>query len=133
MTIDTPIMNNREHLERIIESVVDCASEVHRHLGAGLSRALYEDALCYELEQNTIRYVRELSVPIIYKGHKLGKFRLDLLVEDAVIIEVNAIDRIKPVSEAQLSSYLKVVGKRAGVIINFTASSLRNEIKKIVR
>ena len=99
-----------EDLNKITEIIIGCAIEVHRNLGPGLLESIYESALCYGFDERHIKYARQLPVPIIYKGRELGVYRLDLLVEDEIIVEIKAVDRMDPVFKAQLLSYLRITG-----------------------
>jgi GxxExxY protein len=123
---------NIEYLNKITEKIIGCAIEVHRNLGPGLLESIYESALCYELAENNIEYAKQLSVPILYKGHELGEFRLDLLVENEIVVELKAVDRMEPLFDAQLLSYLKITGKKLGLLINFNVPVLRKGIKRMI-
>ena len=124
--------NTIEDLNKITEAVIGSAIEVHRNLGPGLLESIYESALCYEFDEKCVKYARQLPVPIIYKGHELGVYRLDLLVEDEIIVEIKAVDRMDPVFEAQLLSYLRMTGKQLGLLINFNVPLLKRGIKRII-
>jgi GxxExxY protein len=130
----TEVMENHnvKDLNKITEKIIGCAIEVHRTLGPGLLESIYESALCYEFDENNVVYARQFSVPIIYKGHVLGEYRLDVLVENEVIVELKAVDRIEPVFEAQLLSYLRVTGKKLGLLINFNVPVLKKGIKRVI-
>jgi GxxExxY protein len=130
----TEVMENHnvKDLNKITEKIIGCAIEVHRNLGPGLLESIYESALCYEFDENNIEYARQFSVPVIYKGHVLGEYRLDVLVENEVIVELKAVDRIEPVFEAQLLSYLRVTGKKLGLLINFNVPVLKKGIKRVI-
>lgn len=119
-------------VNQITEKIIGCAIEVHRGLGPGLLEAIYEEALCVEFEEARIQYRRQFLVPILYKGRRLGDSRIDLLVEDAVIVEVKSVERFDPVFEAQVLTYLRVTGKRVGLLINFNSRLLRDGIKRFV-
>jgi len=124
--------NDIESLNKITEKIIGCAIEVHKNLGPGLLESIYESALCYELNEKGIKYEKQLEIPIIYKGLSLGDYRLDLLVENEIIVELKAVDRMEPVFEAQILTYLKVTSKKIGLIINFNAPILKNGIKRII-
>jgi GxxExxY protein len=126
------IDNENRNLNQITEKVIGCAIEVHKNLGPGLLESIYEGALCCELDINKINFKKQVVLPIIYKGVTLGDYRLDLLVENEVIVELKVADRIEPVHEAQLLTYLKITGKRLGLIINFNVPILKNGIKRII-
>jgi len=129
-------MNHRDtetqRLNQITERIIGCAIEVHRALGPGLLESAYEECLCYELSQLGIKFGRQVSLPIIYKGIKLEcGYRMDLVVEELVIVEIKAVERIIPVHEAQLLSYLKLANKPLGLLINFHVSTLKNGLKRL--
>ena len=101
-------------------------------MGPGLLERVYEEALCIELGLSGVCYQRQLAVPIDYKGRVIGDYRLDLLVQDKVIVEIKSVDRHDPVFEAQLLTYLKVTGKKIGLLINFNSRLLKTGIKRII-
>src|SRR5689334_23018266 len=112
-------------LDQVTRAVIAAAIEVHRHLGPGLLESGYEECLCYELHLAGLEFRREVSVPVEYKGLKLScSYRLDLLVEDSVIVEVKAVEVMLPVHKAQLLTYLKATGKQLGLLINFNVPVL---------
>jgi GxxExxY protein len=118
---------------QITEKVIGAAIEVHRHLGPGLLEAAYEECLCHELSQAGLRFTRQTSVPVTYKGLKLNcGFRLDLLIEDLVIVEVKAVESLLPVHEAQLLTYLKLLDTAVGLLINFHEPMLKTGIRRVV-
>jgi len=125
-------MKDIECLNKITEKIIGCAIEVHRILGPGLLESIYESALCYEFDESNIKYTRQQSVPILYKGHELGECRLDLLVWDEIIVELKAVDRIEPLFEAQLLTYLRITGKKLGLLLNFNVPVLKKGIKRII-
>ncbi len=122
-----------EKLNWITEKIIGCAIEVHWALGPGLLESAYEECLCYELKQANLEFERQVSLPVIYKGVKLDcGYRMDVVVEDSVIVELKAIERISSVSEAQLLSYLKLYNKKVGLLINFHVPVLKSGLKRIV-
>lgn len=121
-----------EERDPVTERIIGCAIEVHRTLGPGLLESAYVEALRVELTEAGLRSARQVPVPLTYKGHYLGEYRLDLLVEDAVVVEVKAVQRFDPVHEAQLLTYLRLTGKRVGLLINFNQRLLREGIKRRV-
>ena len=121
-----------ENLNKITEKIIGCAIEVHRNLGPGLLESIYEKALCHELKLNNIQFINQLTIPIIYKDAKLGEHRLDLLVENKIIIELKAVDRFDPVFSAQVLSYLRLTKKKLGLLINFNVPILKEGIKRII-
>ncbi len=119
-------------LNALTEEIIGAAIEVHKHLGPGLLERLYEDALCYELTKKNLSFVRQQELAVPYKDILLdGKFRLDLIVGDAVIVELKNVERIMPIHEAQLLTYLKITGKKLGLILNFNEPLMKNGIRRI--
>lgn len=123
-----------EQLYRAVTGeIVDSAMRVHSVLGPGLLEKAYEVFLEHELSQRGLRVISQVPLPVCYDGVRLDLgYRIDLLVEDAVVVEVKAVDRIHPVHEAQLLSYLKLNDFRVGLLINFRSSKLRAGIKRFV-
>ena len=115
------------------EKIIGAAIEVHRHLGPGLLESTYEAALCAELEAAGLKYQCQLAVPVNYKGQIIGEYRIDLLVEDAVVVEAKSVERFDPVFEAQILTYLKVINRRLGLLINFNSRLLKDGVKRYIR
>jgi|SRR5215469_7983270 len=112
--------------EEVTEQIIGAAIEVHRAIGPGLLEAIYEECLCHELALRGLSFERQLIVPVVYKGVKLeSKHRLDVLVQNTVILELKTVDRILPIHEAQLLTYLRLLSKPVGLIINFNVPALR--------
>lgn len=125
-----PIPPEVEHVGKV---VLDAAFSVHTALGPGLLESVYENCLEYEIHTRGLQVKAQVSVPVTYKDiHLDGGLRLDLLIEDCVIVEVKAIETMNPVFEAQLLTYLRLTGKRLGFLINFTVPHLKDGIKRIV-
>jgi GxxExxY protein len=101
-------------------------------LGPGLLESAYEEALCVELDEAGLRYRRQVAVPIVYKGRALGEYRLDLLVEEAVVVEVKSTERDDPVFTSQVLTYMRLTGKRLGLLINFNRRLLKQGIKRFI-
>ncbi|HQU81879.1 MAG TPA: GxxExxY protein [Pyrinomonadaceae bacterium] len=121
-----------QRLNLITEKIIGCAIEVHRAIGPGLLESAYEECLCYELVQNKLSFERQVPLPVIYKNVKLDcGYRMDLVVEDLVIVEIKAVENLIPVHEAQILSYLKLNNKPLGLLLNFHVSVLKNGIKRI--
>jgi GxxExxY protein len=111
--------------EELTERVIGAAIEVHRGLGPGLLESAYEECLCHELHLRGIAFVRQVALPVEYKGVKLDcGYRLDLIVEESLILEIKCLEHVLPVHEAQLLTYLKMTGKRVGLILNFNVPVL---------
>jgi GxxExxY protein len=121
-----------EPLRDLTERIIGCAIAVHRILGPGLLEKLYESAICIELDQIGLRYERQKLVPVEYKGHLLGEYCIDLVVEDLVIVEIKSVERPVPAFEAQLITYLRVTKKRVGLLINFNSRLLKDGITRRV-
>jgi GxxExxY protein len=116
----------------ITEAIIGAAIEVHRHLGPGLLESVYEECLCYELSQRELRFQRQLAAPVLYKGIKLDcGYRIDLLVENAVVVEIKSMEALLPVHGAQLLTYLKICNKRVGLLINFNVPVLIKGLKRV--
>jgi GxxExxY protein len=119
--------------ESLTETIIGAAIEVHRHLGPGLLESVYGECMCEELRLRSVPFNREIEIPIIYKGrHTGGKYRVDLIVANEVVVELKAVERLLSVHEAQLLTYLKLTGKRVGLIINFNVSVLHRGIMRRV-
>lgn len=116
----------------ITEKIIGCAIEVHKTLGPGLLESIYEKALCYELEQKGLRFKTQVMIPIVYKGSSLGEHRIDLIVEDSIIVELKAVDKVMPVYEAQLLSYLRLTNMKLGLLINFNVEELKRGVKRMI-
>lgn len=113
--------------------LIGAAIEVHRVLGPGLLESIYEAALCRELSLRNIRYIRQKRLPVIYKEQLLDcELRLDLLVEDAIIVEVKALEKLMPIHRIQLLSYLRLHGVWLGLVINFDVEVLRDGIRRVL-
>ena len=126
-------MSDRDRLDQITHRIIGAAIEVHKILGPGLLESAYEACLAYELRQLGYKIEQQKPLPVIYKDVKLDcGYRLDLVVEDAVIIEIKAIEQIAPIHDAQLISYLRLADKRVGLLINFHVQLLKNGVKRIV-
>jgi len=121
-----------ENDNKLTERIIGCAIDVHKHLGPGLLEATYEAALCIELEDAGLRIQRQVTYPVIYKGRTIGDYRIDLIIQDAVVVELKSVERFDPVFEAQVLTYLKVSGKRVGLLINFNSRFLRDGVKRFV-
>lgn len=125
-------MTEEERLNRITDTVIGAAIEVHRGLGPGLLESAYEACLAFELGQRGLRVEQQKPLPLVYKMVHLDcGYRLDLLVEDSVIVELKAVEEILPIHHAQMLSYLKLCGLTAGLIINFNVRLLKDGVKRI--
>ena len=114
--------------------VIGCAIDVHYDLGPGLLEAIYEDCLCEELSRAGVTYARQVEVPLVYRGRDLSRrFRIDLIAEGSLIIEIKSLPHIMPVHEAQLESYLRLSGVGLGLLLNFNVARLRDGIRRRTR
>ena len=117
----------------ITEKIIGCCIEVHKQLGPGLLESAYEECLAFELQSIGLKIERQKPVPIIYKDIKLDcGYRIDILVENAVIIELKTVEKINPVHEAQILTYLNFANKKIGLLINFNVKLLINGLKRYV-
>jgi GxxExxY protein len=120
-------------INEITESVIGAAIAVHRELGPGLLESAYEACLAYELNEQKLKVERQKNLPVIYRGVQLDcGYRLDFLVEDRVVVEVKAVNKLEPIHEAQIISYLKLSGCKAGLLINFKVKILKQGIRRFV-
>jgi len=118
--------------DALTELIIGAAIQVHRELGPGLLESAYETCLCHELSQNGLKFERQKTIPILYKGIKLDAgYRLDLIVESQVIVEIKTVSILLPIHEAQLLSYLKQNGGGRGLLINFNVKLLKNGIRRL--
>ncbi|HET8630423.1 MAG TPA: GxxExxY protein [Thermomicrobiales bacterium] len=119
-------------MNQVAEAIIGAAIEVHRALGPGLLESVYEECLCREL---TLRmsFERQLQLPVEYKGLRLDvSYRLDIVVANAVVVEVKAVEALLPVHEAQLLTYLRLGGWQAGLLLNFNVPKLKQGIRRLV-
>ena len=131
--MQTGEMATKAQLNSITDTIIGAAIEVHRALGPGLLESAYEACLAFELVERGLVVEQQKPLPIVYREVKLeAGYRLDILVEGAVIVEIKAVDTIAPIHEAQLLSYLKLSGCKVGLLINFNVKMLKNGIRRIV-
>ena len=122
-----------QSFNELTERVIGACIEIHRALGPGLLESAYEECLCYELSQAGIRFERQKPLSVHYKDVKLDcGYRLDLVVQEKIIIELKAVESLLPIHEAQLLTYLKLSGITLGLLINFNVAMLKHGIKRIV-
>ncbi len=114
-------------------SIIGAAIEVHKALGPGLLESAYEECICREFEERGLRFQRQKPLPIVYKGVRLDcGYRLDIVVEDAVLLELKACERLEPIHHAQVLTYLKLSGLKLGLLMNFNVSVMKEGIVRIV-
>ena len=116
----------------LMRRIIVCAIEVHKRLGPGLLEKLYQEAMVIEMELNSLHVEKNVNVPVEYKGKPIGNYFIDLLVEDTVILELKSVERHDPVFEAQILSYMKLTGKKVGLLINFNSKMVKDGIKRFV-
>ncbi len=114
---------------KLTENIIGAAMDVHRALGPGLLESAYEECLCHELQLRDLRVLRQVAIPVRYKGIELDcGYRLDLVVSDLVVVEIKAVENLLPIHEAQLLTYLKLGGWPVGLLLNFNVPVLKEGI-----
>jgi len=132
-TEDTEVHGGKLEYEDLSGRVIGAAMKVHSVLGPGLLESAYEACLVHELKKTGLKAETQIALPLSYDGVQIDiGYRLDLLVNDVLIVELKAVDKLTPLHQAQLMSYLKLSGKRVGLLINFNTEHLRDGIKRIV-
>ena len=121
-----------ERTEAVARDVIGAAIEVHSELGPGFPESVYESALCIELAERRIPFVRQHVIRVTYRGHDIGEGRVDLIVDDRVIVENKAVEALTPVHEAQVHAYLKATEIRLGLLINFNVKRLKAGLRRII-
>ena len=114
----------------LTQKIIGAAIEVHKTLGCGLLESIYEEALCHELYLREIKYQRQIEIDVVYKGKVIKGQRVDILVENEVIVELKSISKLPEVASAQILSYLKATGLKRGLLINFGAMKLVDGIRR---
>lgn len=124
---------SREELDKLAKEVVDVIYTVHRLMGPGLLESVYEMCALKEFELRNIKAIGQFNVPLIYKGFELTKdFKIDILVENEIVLEFKSSEMMHPVFEAQILSYLKLADKRLGFLVNFNVPLIKDGIKRFV-
>jgi GxxExxY protein len=122
-----------EQVNQVAREIVDGAFQVHSQLGAGLLESVYEVCLVHELRKRGLRAESQVAMPVVYDGIRLeAGFRIDVLVEGCVIVELKAVEALLPVHKAQLLTYLKLSGQRLGLLINFNVPLIKHGIQRLV-
>ncbi|MBN1991171.1 MAG: GxxExxY protein [Anaerolineae bacterium] len=121
-----------EEVERVGRVLLEAGMEVHRSLGPGFIERIYEEALCHELTLRNTSFERQKTIEVFYKNVSLGEQRIDLVINDMIIVELKAVEKILPIHEAQLLSYLKATNLRLGFILNFNVPLFKNGIRRMV-
>jgi len=126
-------MGEREEIDKITQAIIGAAIQVHQTLGPGLLESAYEACLAYELGILGLKVETQKPLPLVYKSVKLDcGYKIDLLVEEKVIVEIKSADQIMPIHKAQVISYLKLSGCKVGLLINFNVKLLKNGIQRII-
>ena len=120
-------------IDELTEKVIGCAIEVHRTLGPGLLESVYRECMILELRRQNLRVASERQIPFDYKGQRIkSRLRLDLVVEDCIIVELKAVERLDPIHQAQVITYLKLAGLPVGLLMNFNTRLLKHGLKRVV-
>ena len=123
----------RVERDPLTETVIGLAIEVHRALGPGLLESAYEACFCYELKANDVSYQRQVPLPVVYKSIKLDcGYRIDVVIDGLLVIELKTVDRLLPIHDAQMLTYLKLSGIRTGLLMNFNMPVLKDGIRRLV-
>jgi GxxExxY protein len=117
----------------LTERIIGFAIEVHRQLGPGLLESTYEECVCFELKQVGIPFRRKVPLPVIYESVRLDcGYQLDLVIENQIIVELKTVERLLPIHEAQLLTYMKLSGMRIGLLLNFNTAVLKDDIRRLM-
>lgn len=119
--------------ERLASAIVDAVFKVHNYFGPGMLESIYEAALCKEFEKRNIQYIRQTPIPVFYEGDLLGDgFRADIIVENTIILELKACEKLLPIHRAQILSYTRLLNCPLGFLVNFNNSLIKNGIVRII-
>ena len=125
--------NAREGRDYLTDEVIGLAIEIHRELGPGLLESAYQECICFELAEHKLKFRRQVPLPVTYKSVRLDcGYRMDVVVEDRLVLELKTVERLLPVHEAQLLTYLKLSGLKTGLLLNFNTPVLKDGIKRMV-
>ena len=120
-------------IDLLTGKIIECAIEVHRAIGPGLLESAYEECLCHEMQLSGISFERQVSLPVQYKSTQIDcGYRLDVVVEKSVILELKSVEKTLPIHEAQLLTYLRLSGLKVGLLLNFNTSVLKDGIKRMM-
>jgi GxxExxY protein len=125
-------MNNLDFANQVSNKVIGCAIEVHKELGPGLLESIYENALCVEFAKQNIAFEKQKELLVNYKDVYIGNFRIDVLVENCLIVELKCVERMDALFEAQILSYMKLGNIKLGLLINFNTKLLKNGIQRFI-
>lgn len=127
------MIDNNYRYSELTSRIIGCAIEVHKLLGPGLLESAYEECLSYELEKAGLKVEKQKALPVVYKEIKLDYgYRMDIVVDNAIVLEIKSVDVLNPVHEAQILTYLKFSEKKIGLLINFNVTLLKNGLKKYI-
>jgi GxxExxY protein len=126
------IIEPGKKVDELARAAIGAAIEAHRHLGPGFLEGVYEEALCIELADREISFERQKEISVLYKGRPIGRHRIDLMIEEALIVELKAIEALAEIHKAQVISYLKATHLPLGLLINFNVPVLKNGIQRVV-
>ena len=119
--------------DRLTERIIGFAIEVHRYLGPGLLESAYEECLCYELDHGGLAFRRQVPLPVVYKSMRLDcGYRMDIVVEGQAIVEIKAVERLLPIHEAQVLTYMKLSGITTGLLLHFNTSVLKEGLSRLM-
>jgi GxxExxY protein len=125
---------DQTNIDKLTEQVIGAAIEVHKHLGPGLLESAYEDCLAYELSTRGISFKKQVESPVTYKQVRIDcGYRIDMVVEDALVLELKAVEAVQPVHKAQILTYMRLSGLRYGLLINFNVPLLKSGIQRFVQ
>jgi len=119
-------------LNKTTEKIIGCAIEVLKRLGPGLLESIYEKALCIELKLAGLKFEQQKSLPVLYKNESIGRFKIDILVENKIVLELKSVERHDPLFEAQILCYMKRGNYPLGLLINFNSKLLKDGIKRFI-
>lgn len=121
------------HDSALSERVIRMAIDVHRQLGPGLLELTYEECLCFELRANDTQFERQVALAVVYKAVRLDcAYRMDIVVERQLVIEIKSVDRLMPIHEAQMLTYLRLSGHKVGLLMNFNSTALKDGLRRLV-
>ncbi len=121
-----------ERDDPLTRRIIACAIEVHKRLGPGLLERLYKESMVIEMELCGLRVAKNVKIDVEYRGKPIGEYFIDILVEDTVVLELRSVERHDPVFEAQILSYMKLTGKKVGLLINFNSKMVKDGIRRFV-
>ena len=130
---EPPYVEPDPELNRLSGAIIGAAIEVHRTLGPGLEEEVYQTALCVELRSRNIPFCCQTWYDVVYKGEVIGRRRIDLMVDNRIILELKSVEKLAPIHGAQLLTYLKITDMKLGLLINFNTIILKDGIKRVIR